>query len=833
MRATRKVTPAAEGVFGFDASSCELRWRFLEFGARDVEVLRELHESLHPHFERIIDAFYNHLLRFDELKPWLEVPSAVARLKSLQSAYFEALTAGEYGPPYATERIRIGIAHQRVGLDMHWYLSAYCKYLLEIISTLQEMGGEIAPASAAPAFQALLKVVFFDMGVAVETYLRADRQAILGLKHFAESVVESVPDGLLVVDGDLRVRESNPAFSAYCGGSRDKLVRQQLVEVVPVDGIRELALEVLATGRTSRTFPAELTDEAGHKHSVDITLAPIELTEGQAQPHRGVLVVVKDLTEEERLRSQAFAAEARFFEVVENANDGIVTMGEDGRISYFNRAAEKLFGYGRGEVIGEPAGILIPRELRVAHDEGVRRAIATGGLSQTGFLRQVEGLRKDGSVVPLECTISSCRAEGSLVFTAILRDLSERQQLTARMMQMDRMITAGTMAAGVGHEINNPLTFVTGNIDFALESLTLYRGKFERLFAGLRETLGDEQASRLFAEAELPATSDPLADAREMLTTARYGSERIGKIVRDLKSLSRSETQKRQPVDPRRVFDAAAGIASNEVRHRAKLVKDYQSTPLVDVNESRLGQVLLNLIVNAAQAIPEGAAEQNEIRLLTAMRDGRVALEVRDSGSGITQENVDRIFEPFFTTKPVGQGTGLGLSICRQIVETFGGEIQVESSVGRGSTFRVLLPPSVGDRPAAAAEAMPASAPLRRGRILIVDDEGPIAQLASRALQTEHDVTTVGYARSALTLLDSGERYDIIFCDLLMPEMTGMELHAQILERWPEQAGRMVFTTGGAFTPQAQAFLERVPNRRIDKPFTGDRLRELAAELVK
>jgi CheY-like chemotaxis protein len=212
------------------------------------------------------------------------------------------------------------------------------------------------------------------------------------------------------------------------------------------------------------------------------------------------------------------------------------------------------------------------------------------------------------------------------------------------------------------------------------------------------------------------------------------------------------------------------------------------------------------------------------IRLVTGMdAAGRVVVEVRDTGSGVPVELLGRIFEPFFTTKPVGVGTGLGLSICHNIVSSLGGEITVENQSGQGACFRVALwpaPQESGARPAA-----PRTAGGRRGRLLVIDDEPSVGAAVGRLLAAEHEVVTVSVAREALACFEQGERFDVILCDLMMPEMPGTELYAAIAALAPDQAERIVFMTGGAFTSRAREFLAHVPNLRVDKPFDSENLR--------
>jgi CheY-like chemotaxis protein len=237
-------------------------------------------------------------------------------------------------------------------------------------------------------------------------------------------------------------------------------------------------------------------------------------------------------------------------------------------------------------------------------------------------------------------------------------------------------------------------------------------------------------------------------------------------------------------------------------------------------NDLRLGQVFVNLLLNAAQAIPEGHAETNEIRVVTSHDEalGLVAIAIEDTGAGIAPDVKSRIFEPFFTTKPVGSGTGLGLSICHGIVAGFGGSIEVESVVGVGSTFRVLLPVARGARKADSAGQDPAPV-VRRGRLLIVDDDAKVARAFAFLLAPHHDVEVSLDPRAAAGRIVAGERFDIVFCDLMMPDTTGMDFHALVDKAVPEQAKRIVFVTGGAFTHTAREFVARVANTLLDKPF--------------
>lgn len=381
----------------------------------------------------------------------------------------------------------------------------------------------------------------------------------------------------------------------------------------------------------------------------------------------------------------------------------------------------------------------------------------------------------------------------------------ERKKVEAQLLVADRMVSVGSLAAGVAHEINNPLAAVMANVEIAIQDVG------ELSSAGAQPA---EVVTRL----------------KEELADAILAAERVRNIVRDLKIFSRGEDEKRGPVDVQRVMESTLRMAWNEIRHRAKLVKDYAPVPAVAASESRLGQVFLNLVVNGAQAIPEGQADRNELRVSLRHEGERVVVEVSDTGPGIPPEIRKRIFAPFVTTKPVGVGTGLGLSICHRLVTELGGEISFDTETGRGTTFRVSLPAApeatAGRAPAPAAAAPPAGEP---GRILIIDDEPLVARTVQRAL-SGHDVVSCSRASEALARMEAGERFDVVLCDLMMPEMTGMDFHAALAARSPEVANRVVFLSGGAFTDRAREFVERTQNTVLEKPFAPERLRAFVAE---
>jgi signal transduction histidine kinase len=381
----------------------------------------------------------------------------------------------------------------------------------------------------------------------------------------------------------------------------------------------------------------------------------------------------------------------------------------------------------------------------------------------------------------------------------------ERMMNPTRAAQSERMAALGTLAAGIAHEINNPLTYVLLQLETASRRL------------------------RARAAAD-PAPRKDLDGIVSLVDSALEGAGRIRDVAAGVRAFARGDEQSRALLDVRTVMDGSIKLVANELRHRATLVRDYQEVPPVLANESRLGQVFLNLITNAMQAIPEGAASANEIRITTHTDEGGDAvIEVADTGAGIPDHVIGHIFEPFFTTKSVGHGTGLGLSITHGIVRAYGGEITVSGAAG-ATSFRVRLPAAPRHAQRAATEEMPVDeAPYQRRRILVVDDEAAVCRALREALVGEHDVVACSSGLHALSILAADAAFDLILCDLHVPEMTGMGLYERLVRVRPELAVRVVFMTAGAFTDLGRTYQSQPPRPLVEKPLDLARLRALLA----
>jgi CheY-like chemotaxis protein len=396
------------------------------------------------------------------------------------------------------------------------------------------------------------------------------------------------------------------------------------------------------------------------------------------------------------------------------------------------------------------------------------------------------------------------------------RDVTKERAMTDQLNRAERMASIGTLAAGVAHEINNPLAYVTINIAYCVERLRY----IEELLEGRSVKLGSPESLRTL-----------LGPMGQALAEAHQGTSRVATIVRDLRALTRQDSEQEFDVALPLALETAIHMVEPEFRFVATLERDFALAGSVRGNETRIVQVFLNLILNASQAFTTNDPGTNRITL-RARSEGPITIcEVQDNGPGIAQANLEKIFLPFFTTKPVGVGTGLGLSICHGLVNAMGGTLTVESTPGKGSTFRVALRTAESSAPRS-VRRLPSAAPNGRARILLVDDEPLILRSVARLLRDQHDIEVAANGREAYDMLTSGEQFDLVVCDLMMPIMTGMELFEAIAKIDKPLCDKFVFLTGGAFTEGARRFLSTVENPTLDKPVQPNLLRSVVSGVL-
>jgi two-component system, cell cycle sensor histidine kinase and response regulator CckA len=496
-------------------------------------------------------------------------------------------------------------------------------------------------------------------------------------------------------------------------------------------------------------------------------------------------------------------SEEKYRVVVETASDGVVTVDETNVIQFANRAAERMFGYAEGELLGRPVTELMPPDQRDGHRNGLARYVATGEQRRDWSQFPAMGRRTDGSEVPLELSFGESRLGGQRVFTAVIRDITERRRAEdalreseERLRQAQKMEAVGRLAGGIAHDFNNLLTVIRGHTQLMLLDI-------------------DPEA----------------ADLREGLQDVELAVDRAANLTRQLLAFSRQQVQQPQVLDLNAVVEDVARMLQRLIGEQVELqvVLDPDARP-VWADRGQMEQVLLNLAVNARDAMPNGGRLRLCTRNATGEGGEHAVIEVSDTGVGMDAAVRERMFEPFFTTKPQGKGTGLGLAMVYGIVKQSDGFIEVESEPGNGTTVRVALPHT--ERVAAGRERSVATAEPTpgRGTVLLAEDEPAVRQLARRVLaRAGYTVLEAEDGVAALETARSDPRVDLLLTDLIMPRMGGRELARQL--RADRPGLRVLYMSGYADSDRelelssTEAFLE--------KPFNPMALAAKVDELLR
>ena len=622
----------------------------------------------------------------------------------------------------------------------------------------------------------------------------------------AEATLDALADPVLVRGPDGKVLYVNAAAATLLSEAAEALVGREASALVPerlrqIDGrpfFEWLAERYRTTGRPVRV-PLLRHDGVEIHQIVRVSTTTI------APDRVAVVAVLRPPTEDVDLASDPLqlsqgehpTPESSYQKVFDAVPVGVLHFDAKGRVTDCNEVFLEQLGSTRERILG--------LDMLTLPNKGVAAAVREATEGREGYFEgeytSVTGGRSRFYRALFSPIMREGRVEGGV---GVVDDVTDRREIEARLARGERMASLGRLAAGVVHEINNPLAYVRTSLELARREITRFQEN------------GDHAH---------------LARVLETVAHAEDGVERVRIIASDLKTFSRGDEGSWLLVDIGRVAQSAINLAHNEIRHRAELSVDIEpALPRVLGSETRFVQVLVNLLVNAAHAIEEKGEGRGRIALRMGREGGEVFIEVEDTGAGIPEGPVERIFEPFWTSKPKGVGTGLGLSICHGIVTSAGGDIRVvRSRPGEGTLIRVELP-------AAGASPEPyepdlsdtdLDAPAGAGRILIVDDEVKLAQTLALALGDGFDVVVAGSGREALDVLADDRDWDLVLCDLMMPDVSGMDVYDAIVEQMPQLLPKLVFMTGGAFTSRARQFLKRHRPRRLQKPFALDEVERL------
>ncbi|MGI8397528.1 PAS domain S-box protein [Agrobacterium deltaense] len=512
-----------------------------------------------------------------------------------------------------------------------------------------------------------------------------------------------------------------------------------------------------------------------------------------------------DVTDMKRMQDELARREAHLLSILETVPDAMVVIDVGGIVSSFSAAAERLFGYDADEVVGHNVKMLMPNPDRAAHDGYIARYLSTGERRIIGYGRVVTGQRKDGSRFPMELSVGEAIANGNRIFTGFVRDLTSRQKIEEELRQSQKMEAIGQLTGGLAHDFNNLLTVISGNIEMAESRLS---------DEGVRHLLREAQDA---AQDGAKLTSQLLAFGRRQSLNPRQSD--IAELVSAISDLLR------------RTLGEAIEFKT--------VVTGFRNEALVD--GSQLQNALLNLVINARDAMPKGGKLTIEIsrvkldmdyaRMYPNLKPGNyVQISVTDTGTGMTAEVQEKAFEPFFTTKDVGAGTGLGLSMVYGFARQSGGNVQLYSELGHGTSVRIFLPATQDASMPLETDIKGVLAPIAPGggeRILVVEDDVRVRRVAvARLVALGYSVVEASNGAEALQQLERHFDIAVLFSDIVMPgSIAGDELAD--LARGLRPDIKVLFTSGYAEPAVAERQLA-MRGSWLKKPYTA---RELAVRL--
>lgn len=638
--------------------------------------------------------------------------------------------------------------------------------------------------------------------VVVAHDVTAQRQALRAIEESEQkfrAIFERANDAILTADEHYRITSANPRALELLGSSADELCGRRIPDFFPErqpDGERsiEKARGVLARVWQERVPPFEWTLQRADGSPVDAEVAVSGLSH---EGHRSLVVVARDITERKRAIRELQLLHA----ALQATPEGVIVTDAEGRIEWANAAFTRMTGYTLAEVQGGT-----PRVLRSGqHDDAFYRELWTTIARGEDWSGDLQNRRKDGTLYYEHMTIAPVHNSAGEItnFVAVKEDITNERRLEQQAARSQRLESVGMLASGIAHDLNNVLTPIVLAV-------------------------------------ELLRTEGLSATAASRLDLVGQAAQRGAGIVKQVLTFARGVEGERTIVQPRYLLKEMAQLAEETFPRSIEIeVENGRDVPTIRGDITQLHQVLLNLAVNARDAMPRGGrltfgvhgvlVDLDRARALAPFAPGRyVEITVRDTGTGMTEEVLEHMFEPFFTTKPRGKGTGLGLSTVYGIVRSHGGKVEVDTALGRGTTFRILLPEAVEKSeprvPAAAAGRLEGGG----RRVLVVDDEEPIRVVLTQMLR-RHGFDPVPASDGVEALRIFGQRptaFHAAIVDLMMPRMHGTEVIRELRALLP--ALRIVYSSGFAggdeMTEAMVEFAANQPNAFLPKPFLEDEL---------
>lgn len=625
-----------------------------------------------------------------------------------------------------------------------------------------------------------------------------------------DTVAEALDAANVIVHGlDGVIRRWSSGCEELYGWSRVEAVGRVVYDLL--DARLPIPLEDLRTKiRLERSWSGEVVHR--HKNGGSLVIAAHLILLGGDDSEPLVVQTNNDVTAMKKMQNTVAEREAHLLSILDTVPDAMVVIDESGVISSFSAAAERLFGYKAAEVCGLNVKMLMPSPDREAHDDYLSRYLSTGERRIIGFGRVVTGRRKDDTLFPMELSVGEATANGKRIFTGFIRDLTSRHKIEEELRQSQKMEAIGQLTGGLAHDFNNLLTVISGNLEM------------------IENKLADDRLTVLLREAQ-NATADGAKLTAQLLAFGRR--QALNPAIADIGQLVGS-------------FSDLLRRALGEAIEFRTIVSGSANEALVD--GSQLQNALLNLVINARDAMPRGgkltvdvskvSLDADYAQMYPHVRTGNyILIAVTDTGSGMSPEVRKKAFDPFYTTKGVGAGTGLGLSMVYGFAKQSGGNVQLYSEVGQGTSVKVFLPAVRPTSDLSAIDAATGAGQVSKllggtETVLVVEDDPRVRRVTvSRLNDLGYRVLEASSAVAALDQLKAHDDIALLFTDIIMPGgMTGDELARIVRFSWPNI--KVLFTSGYA-EPEVAGRELAVAGNWLRKPYTSGELATRLRELLQ
>lgn len=637
-------------------------------------------------------------------------------------------------------------------------------------------------------------------------------------------IVSAVKNGLTAIE---RLRENPPDIlvTDYFLPDVDGGKLCQIAKRIATDNA---IITIILTGGADRNLkrrPTEHADAVIAKNATDIVVPDLlrairALVDATSPTQLGPNVIGHERLRPRALSTKLHGLRQHLDALHEGIGDAVIGVDAEQRVYFMNSKALELLSVAEEHAIARRIDAVLSVEATHPIVQRVVSALESGEDAGRPLTVELQGSKLRITVARLK---NPSGMNSALLIARDISDLiaaeAERASLATQLHAADKMRSLGQMTAGVSHEINNPLAAL-------LPSLKILQDRFNDVVGHLEGCA--------FARADNDLVQ-AVREVPELLSDAIAAGRQIKSVVAEMRFFAHPASKRGERTSVEELLNTGLSLISREVRFKARVERDYGASMELILDRSLVGQALLNILINASQAVANGTPEDSWIRVKTYELDSGVAIEISNSGPGIPPSISGRIFEPFFTTKEPGAGVGLGLSIAYESVRRHGGYIEVVD--GLPTTLRVWLPSDTGKVAGSVPPMDPANAVsgsrerIAPPRVLIVDDERLVRNGFRRLLDRHYAVTLAEGGRQALELIRN-QRFDVILCDLLMPQMTGMELYETVRNEAPLAAERFVFLTGGTACAEAREFLSAVDNARAFKPLDNEELVALVERAV-